>query len=99
MERGAWAAMVERGTQEAMADYGAQAAMVDPGTQEAMADHGARAAMVDPGTQEAMAEQGARAASIAGSPPPKKKNIGETLHLGGALRRCGRRGALWRRGR
>ncbi len=99
MERGAWAAMVERGTQEAMADYGAQAAMVDPGTQEAMADHGARAAMVDPGTQEAMAEQGARAASMAGSPPPPKKILGKLFISGGALRRCGLLGALCRRGR
>ncbi len=99
-------AMAGQGTRAAMAERGAWVAMVDPGTQESMAERGAWVAMVDPGTQEAMAERGAWVAmmdrgawvaSMAGSPP--KNFLGETLHLRGALRRCGRRGALWRRGR
>ncbi len=81
---GARAAMAEHGARPAMADRGAWVTMVDSGTREAMADHGARAAMADRGAWEA---------SMA------KKCIGETLHLHLPLRRRGRRGVLWRRGR
>ncbi len=56
-ERGARAAMADRGAWAAMAERDARAAMAERGAREAMAEQETWEAMVDPGTREAMAGQ------------------------------------------